>query len=86
MANLLIRDIDSALKRKLEERARAHRRSLSEEAKALIRRGIVEAPPRVGMGTWMFSLLPDEYRGDDLVFDVPGDIGEPPDFGEPSDS
>ena len=80
MSNLLIRDIDSALKRRLKERARAHRRSLSEEAKALIRRGIVEQQPEVGFGTRLFSMLPDEYRGDDLIFEVPGDVIEPPDF------
>jgi len=32
------------------------------------------------MGTWMFSLLPQEYRGDDLVFEAPGDVRAPPDF------
>ncbi len=42
MANLLVRDIDPMLKRQLAERARAHRRSLSEEAKASIRRAIGE--------------------------------------------
>ena len=80
MSNLLIRDIDPALKRLLKERARAHRRSLSEEAKSLIRQGVVERQAEVGFGTRLFSMLPDEYRGDDLVFDVPGDVPEPPDF------
>ncbi len=36
MADLLIRDIDPKLKRELEERARAHGRSLSEEAKSML--------------------------------------------------
>ena len=82
MSNLLIRDIDPALKRQLQERARAHRRSLSDEAKSLIRRGITEKPhqPEVGFGTRLFSMLPDEHRGDDLVFDVPGEVPEPPEF------
>ena len=80
MSNLLIRDIEPALKHLLKERARAHRRSLSEEAKSLIRQGVVEQQPEVGFGTRLFSMLPDEYRGDDLVFEVPGDVAEPPDF------
>ena len=82
MSSLLIRDIDPALKRQLKEWARAHRRSLSEEAKALIRQGIADRgrEPEVGFGTRLFSLLPDEYRGDDLVFEVPGEVSEPPSF------
>jgi plasmid stability protein len=83
MTNLLIRDIDPVLKGQLAERARAHRRSLSDEAKALIRHGITEQPRdagSVGMGTRLFSLIPDEWRGDDLVFDLPDDAPEPADF------
>jgi plasmid stability protein len=77
MANLLVRDIDPTLKRQLAERARAHRRSLSEEAKALIRRGIVEQPREAGLGTRLFSMLADEWRGDDLTFDLPEDLPLP---------
>ena len=81
MPNLLVRDIDPTLKRQLTERARAHRRSLSEEAKALIRRGIAEQPRHVGLGTRLFSMIPGEWRGDDLVFDLPEDVPEPAVFG-----
>jgi hypothetical protein len=81
MADLLIRNVEAALKRQLQERARKHGRSMSEEAKLLIRQGVSEAPAEVGFGTLLFSLLPDEYRGDDLVFEVPNDVVEPPDFG-----
>ena len=80
MANLLVRDIDPMLKRQLAERARAHRRSLSEEAKALIRRAIGEQPREAGLGTRLFSMLPDEWRGDDLVFDLPAELPEPAEF------
>jgi plasmid stability protein len=71
MADLLIRDIDPGLKRQLEEQAKAHGRSLSDEAKVLIRRGLVAPPAPVGLGTRLFSLLPDDVRGNDLVFEVP---------------
>lgn len=84
MTNLLVRDIDPTLKRKLEERARAHGRSLSDEAKALIRRGVGDEPKSkdaVGLGKRLFNLLPDRWRGDDLVFDLPKDTPEPAKFG-----
>jgi antitoxin FitA len=80
MANLLIRDIDPTLKRQLAERARAHRRSLSDEAKTLIRRGLAARPREAGIGGRLFSMLPDEWRGDDLVFELPRDMPEPAEF------
>jgi plasmid stability protein len=80
IANLLVRDIDPALKRQLAERARSHRRSLSDEVKALIRRGMAEQPRQLGLGTRLLSMLPDEWRGDDLVFELPKDVPEPARF------
>jgi hypothetical protein len=78
MADLLIRNIDPSLKRQLQERARKHGRSLSDEAKVLIRRGVAGAANDVGFGTRLFSLLPDEFRSDDFVFEIPNDAVEPP--------
>ena len=82
MTDLLIRNIDLRLKRQLEERARRHRHSLSEEAKALLRQALLPARPRaqLGLGTRLFSLAREEDRGDDLVFEVPGELSAPPDF------
>jgi plasmid stability protein len=80
MANLLIRDIDPTLKLQLTERARTHRHSLSDEAKTLIRRGLAAQPRAVGIGTRLFSMLPDGWRGDDLVFETPRDMPEPAEF------
>jgi hypothetical protein len=80
MTDLLIREIDLKLKREIERRARAHGRSLSEEVKAMLRRGIAEGAPQMGFGTRMFSMVPEEFRGDDLVFEIPGEVGKPPDF------
>jgi plasmid stability protein len=77
VTDLLIRKIDPKLKRELEKRARAHGRSLSEETKALIRKGLAGATEPVKMGTFLFSLLEDKYRGDDLVFER-NDLAEPP--------
>jgi antitoxin FitA len=85
VADLLIRNIEPALKRRLEQRARRNRHSLSQEAKALIQRGLVSTSdktqpgPRRKLGTYLFSLLEDQYRGDDLVFEI-RDYPTPPNF------
>ncbi len=80
MTDLLIRNIDPHLKRQLEESARNHRRSLSEEARILLKKALLEPSDERKMGTALFNLVPEEYRGDDLVFEVPGDVSSPPDF------
>jgi len=80
--DLLIREVDPRLKSELRKRARAHGRSLSDEAKLILRKGVGETPPlaQAGLGTQLFSMLPDEFRGDDLVFEYSGGAIEPPDF------
>lgn len=80
MTDLLIRKVDPKLKREIERRAREHGHSLSDEAKAVLRRGLEALEPPRKMGTLLSSLLPADYRGDDLVFEIPGDVSEPPDF------
>ena len=80
MTDLLIRNIDARLKRRLKESARVHRRSLSDEAKVLLERGLLESRDQRKMGTVLFGLIPDKYRGDDLIFEVPGGASRPPDF------
>jgi plasmid stability protein len=82
MSDLLIRNIDQHLKRQLQSSARAHRRSLSEEARLLLKQALREPAkqPKKGLGTAMRELIPKECLGDDLVFEVPGEVSEPPDF------
>ena len=80
MTDLLIRNIDPDVKRDIEERAKAHDRSLSDEAKALLHAGLCAPTEQRKMGTWMRSLVPPEYRGDDLVFELRGPASPPPDF------
>lgn len=57
MSDLLIRNIDPKLKRRLEARARASGRSLSEEAKTLISRALAETEPRRGLGSELVKLF-----------------------------
>ena len=80
MTDMLIRKVDPKLKREIEKRARAHGRSLSDEAKIVLQRGLSVPEPPLKMGTYLMSLLPEEYRGDDLVFEYRSDIGRPPEF------
>jgi hypothetical protein len=90
MADLLIQDIDPNLNRRLHDSARQHNQSVSEEAKSLISRALAiglgsdeqkrPSEPKKGLGTAMMELIQPEDRGDDLVFEVRGEIGEPPRF------
>lgn len=57
MSDLLIRNIDRKLKRRLEARARRSGRSLSDEAKALITRAMAETEPARGLGTELVELF-----------------------------
>lgn len=79
MSDLLIRDIKPHLKRQIKERARKHGHSLSEEVQTLIQRGLAVSEPKAGLGEWLFSLVDEKDRGDDLVFEVK-DYPKPPDF------
>jgi antitoxin FitA len=79
MSNLLIRNVEPELKRKIQARARAHQRSLSEEVKTLVKRALAVEKPADGLGTRLFSLLEEKYRSDDYVFEV-RDYPKPPDF------
>jgi plasmid stability protein len=80
MADFLIRDMDPQLKRRLQERARTHGRSLSEEAKEIIRDKLSEKADQRKLGTEMFNMIRPEDRGDDLVFEYRGEMPKPPDF------
>jgi len=80
MADLLIRNVAPRIKRKLQQRARAHGRSLSEEAKLLLDKALSVPEPQLNLGEWMFNLVRPEDRGDDLVFEFPDNPPKPPDF------
>jgi plasmid stability protein len=84
VAYLLIPNIDPRLRRQLIDRARSHRRSLSDEARILLERELLGPLSKRKLGTELMRLAPDEYRGDDLVFEIRGEISEPPDFNDPS--
>ena len=80
MADLLIRDIEPQLKERIKSNARKHGRSLSHEAKELLRRAVVIPEDNRKLGTLMFDSVRPEDRGDDLVFEYHGEFPKPPDF------
>jgi plasmid stability protein len=80
VTDLLICNVDPHLMRRIEESARKNNRSLSEEAKEILSRALAPSPDNRKLGTWMFDLIRPKDRGDDLVFEIPGDIAEPPNF------
>jgi plasmid stability protein len=82
MSDLLIRNMTSGMKRQIQERARIHRRSLSEEAKLLLHKALAtpELELEQNMGDWLTGLVRSEDRGDDLVFEYRGNFPKPPDF------
>jgi plasmid stability protein len=80
MSDLLIRRIPAGIKRKIEERARAHRRSLSAEAISMLQQALITPGDDRKLGTEMFNMIRPEDRGDDLVFEYRGEMPKPPDF------
>jgi hypothetical protein len=82
VSDLLIRNIKPKLKRKLAERAKRHGHSLSDEAQDLIQRGLSTTPtPERDFGEWLYSLVPEQHRSDDLIFEFPDDAElVPPEF------
>ena len=80
MSDMLIRKVSPRMKRQIEERARSHNRSLSEEAKDLLSKALNAPDPKLEMGTWLSSLVPPQYRSDDLVFEYRSELSKPPDF------
>ena len=71
MSDLLIRNVPARMKGQLQKRARASGRSLSEEARVLLRKALnVPEPPSRNLWDWMRNAVPPQYRGDDLVFEI----------------
>ncbi len=80
MTDLLIRNIEPSLKKQIKAKALKHGRSLSSEAKELLRRAVAVPEDNRRLGTLMYESIRPEDRGDDLVFEYKGDFPKPPDF------
>jgi len=86
VASVLIRNVDDALHMRLKASAAAHRRSLEEEARELLRAAIArrDAPPRDNLVTLARQLFGPEH-GFDLDIPPRGSAPAscPPDFSSP---
>ena len=80
MTDILVRNLGPDLAKRLKDSARRNRRSLSEEAKALMKRGLVAPQPPAKMGDFLFSLTAMRHRGDDLIFEREDSVSPPPTF------
>ena len=81
MSDMLIRNIEPGLKTEIEESARESKRSLSREAKELLRLGLAaKRANKRKLGTWLFNLVPLKYRGDDLIFERHEPVRSPPEY------
>jgi plasmid stability protein len=84
MSDILIRNVPAELKRQIEERARAHKRSLSREIEALLQRALAQTKPlesrelEGGLGTELARLFPKELRSEDFVLPSRDDPERPP--------
>lgn len=80
MTDILVRNIGPDLAKRLKDSARRNRRSLSEEAKTLMKRGLAVPQPPARMGDFLFSLVDARHRADDLVFERDEPVSPPPTF------
>jgi plasmid stability protein len=79
MTDILIRNLNPELESQLREKAKATGKSISDVAKALIRKGLVEPSFERGLGTRIRNLLSEQ---DYIELDIPRDSENlsPPDF------
>jgi len=86
LASVLIRNVDDALHKRLKDSAAAHRRSLEEEARELLRAAVArrEAPQRESLTALARRLFGPEH-GVDLDIPPRDSVPDraPPDFSGP---
>jgi len=68
MAQILVRNLETALKARLERRAKRNGRSMEAEAREILRNALLEKEaPEVGFGTASVAL----FSGQDVYLDQP---------------
>jgi plasmid stability protein len=84
MSDILVRNLDPDLKRRLVARAKANKRSLSGEVQEILARTLAPALSPVGQGRGLGTKLVDAFRAADAegLFNYQRDPGmrPPPDF------
>lgn len=81
MSDLLVRDIDDDLKQWIADRSKASGRSLSAEVRDLLRAAKERDVSGRAFVRDLLALVDEKYKGDDLVFEFPHPLRDPPDLG-----
>jgi len=83
LAQLLVRQIDDDVKRRLQERARRHGVSMEQEARTILQAAVLaDAGPEVGLGTRIADLFRGIPDNDEPFERKLGGPLRPVDFGE----
>jgi antitoxin FitA len=68
MAQLVVRNIEDSVKRRLKRRAASHGRSMEEEVREILRKAANQEPvPSGGLGTEIAAL----FKGTGLKYEIP---------------
>jgi plasmid stability protein len=81
MAQLVVRNLEDSVKKRLQRRAAKHGRSMEEEVRDILRSAAKEDGPSEGLGT----AIAKRFKGIGLTEDIPelrGFTIEPPNFDE----
>lgn len=90
MTDILVRDLDAQTKAQLQARAKRNGRSVSAEARSLLRAGVAAPEPKEGLGTQIAKRFAEAGFTDDEHRDLEVSLRElrnrprrpPPDFSE----
>ena len=67
MAQLLVRNLEDALKTRLQHRAKRHGRSMEEEARDILRNALREPSQSFGLGTEIAALFRDQGLQEEIA-------------------
>ena len=66
MAQVIVRNLDDAVKRKLQRRAERHRHSMEEEIRDILRDAVKDETPKKGLGT----AIAERFKGLGITEDI----------------
>jgi antitoxin FitA len=82
VAQLVVRNIESAVKARLQRRARHHGRSMEEEVRDILRNAVIgENLPSYGLGTEIASIFSENVLNSEIQ-ELRGHRINPPEFDE----
>jgi len=83
LAQLVVRNLEENVKRRLRQRAKSHGRSMEEEARVIIRDAVGANPPRKeGLGTQLMKIFSGKVPKEFKVIEMRGGRYRIPKFDE----